>query len=62
MDRKKNIADIPEWFKGSRLNFAENLLRYEDNRIAIYTAGINWNSSFHNYINIMYNNEFCVKR
>ncbi|PRD26692.1 UNVERIFIED_CONTAM: Acetoacetyl-CoA synthetase [Trichonephila clavipes] len=29
----------PEWFKGARLNFAENLLRYRDERIAIISEG-----------------------
>ncbi len=27
-----------EWFKGSKLNFAENLLRYKDNRTAIISS------------------------
>ncbi|XP_005109630.1 acetoacetyl-CoA synthetase [Aplysia californica] len=39
IDRKKTIADIPEWFHGTRLNFAENLLRYDDDRTAIYASG-----------------------
>lgn len=39
VDTKKSIADIPEWFRGSRLNFAENLLRYDDDRVAIYASG-----------------------
>ena len=34
------MEDIPEWFHGARLNFAENLLCVEDNRVALYTAGI----------------------
>ncbi|XP_038056888.1 acetoacetyl-CoA synthetase-like [Patiria miniata] len=38
VDREKNISDIPEWFAGSRLNFAENLLRYTDERVALYEA------------------------
>ena len=39
IDKSKGIADIPEWFQGSRLNFAENLLRYNDDRVAIYSTG-----------------------
>ncbi|XP_041350326.1 acetoacetyl-CoA synthetase-like [Gigantopelta aegis] len=39
IDKTKGIADIPEWFHGARLNFAENLLRYRDDRIAIYSTG-----------------------
>ena len=39
VDTKKNISEIPEWFSESRLNFAENLLQGEEERIAIYEAG-----------------------
>ncbi|XP_013064717.2 acetoacetyl-CoA synthetase-like [Biomphalaria glabrata] len=39
IDKKLNISAIPEWFKGSRLNFAENLLRYDDDKVAIYATG-----------------------
>lgn len=39
VDTSKSIADIPEWFKGSRLNYAENLLKHKDNdKIALYAA------------------------
>lgn len=38
IDKELNIADIPTWFSGARLNFAENLLRCEDNRVAIYAT------------------------
>ena len=42
LPEKAGIADIPEWFKGSRLNFAENLLRCQDNQqIALYATGTN---------------------
>ena len=40
VDISKNIAEIPEWFCGSRLNYAENLLRYKDNRTAIIECGV----------------------
>ena len=33
------MDQIPEWFCGSRLNFAENLLRYQDDNVALYTSG-----------------------
>lgn len=39
IDTSKSIADVPEWFKGSRLNYAENLLKHKDNdKIALYAA------------------------
>ncbi|XP_031298352.2 acetoacetyl-CoA synthetase isoform X2 [Camelus dromedarius] len=39
VDTSKGIADVPEWFKGSRLNYAENLLRHKENdRVALYVA------------------------
>jgi len=39
VDKTKSIAEIPEWFTGSRLNFAENLLRFDDDKVAIYSTG-----------------------
>ncbi|KAK2495424.1 hypothetical protein MC885_016745 [Smutsia gigantea] len=39
VDTSKGIADVPEWFKGSRLNYAENLLQHKENdRVALYVA------------------------
>ncbi|XP_052830459.1 acetoacetyl-CoA synthetase [Octopus bimaculoides] len=38
IDKRLKIADIPEWFSGSELNYAENLLRFNDDRIAIYAT------------------------
>ncbi|XP_012518993.1 PREDICTED: acetoacetyl-CoA synthetase [Propithecus coquereli] len=39
VDTSKGIADVPEWFKGSRLNYAENLLQHKDNdKVALYVA------------------------
>ncbi|XP_058014457.1 acetoacetyl-CoA synthetase [Ahaetulla prasina] len=39
IDPSKSIVDVPEWFKGSRLNYAENLLKHEENdKIALYAA------------------------
>lgn len=35
VDETKSIDQIPEWFTGSRLNFAENILRYQDNHLAV---------------------------
>lgn len=35
----KQIGDIPEWFCGSRLNFAENLLRYDGAKVALIQCG-----------------------
>ena len=39
----ENIQKMPgaKWFPGSRLNFAENLLRFRDDRIAIYAKAEN---------------------
>ncbi|XP_078339308.1 acetoacetyl-CoA synthetase-like [Crassostrea virginica] len=39
IDKSKGISEIPTWFQGSRLNFAENLLRYNDDRVAVYMTG-----------------------
>ncbi|XP_030647611.1 acetoacetyl-CoA synthetase isoform X2 [Chanos chanos] len=39
IDVSKRISDIPEWFKGSRLNYAENLLKHkEQDKVALYAA------------------------
>lgn len=42
MDLSKSVTDIPEWFRGCRLNYAENLLHYASNhgdKTALITAG-----------------------
>ena len=40
VDMTKNISDIPEWFHGCELNFAENLLKHpDDNKVALITYG-----------------------
>ncbi|KAK7494055.1 hypothetical protein BaRGS_00014713 [Batillaria attramentaria] len=39
VDMSKNITENPEWFPGCRMNFAENLLRYNDDEVAIYATG-----------------------
>ncbi|XP_049326545.1 acetoacetyl-CoA synthetase [Astyanax mexicanus] len=39
VDVSKKISDVPEWFKGSRLNYAENLLKHKDqDKVALYAA------------------------
>ncbi|XP_030075223.1 acetoacetyl-CoA synthetase [Microcaecilia unicolor] len=39
VDRSKEIADVPEWFKGSRMNYAQNLLKHKENdKVALYAA------------------------
>ncbi|KAI5086922.1 acetoacetyl-CoA synthetase isoform X1, partial [Silurus meridionalis] len=39
VDMSKRISDVPEWFKGSRLNYAENLLKHTDQeKVALYAA------------------------
>ena len=39
IDKSQGIADIPRWFEGSLLNYAENLLSHEGNKVAVYAAG-----------------------
>lgn len=37
IDTSKRISEVPEWFKGSRLNYAENLLKHKDqDKVALY--------------------------
>ena len=37
IDMSKRISEIPKWFEGAKLNYAENLLRYpDDDKIAFY--------------------------
>uniref|UniRef100_A0A8D3DVW8 Acetoacetyl-CoA synthetase n=1 Tax=Scophthalmus maximus TaxID=52904 RepID=A0A8D3DVW8_SCOMX len=39
VDVTKQISDVPEWFKGARLNYAENLLKHADqDKVALYAA------------------------
>uniref|UniRef100_A0AAQ5Z4Q2 Acetoacetyl-CoA synthetase n=1 Tax=Amphiprion ocellaris TaxID=80972 RepID=A0AAQ5Z4Q2_AMPOC len=39
VDVTKRISDAPEWFKGARLNYAENLLKHADqDKVALYAA------------------------
>lgn len=42
IDASKRISDVPEWFKGARLNYAENLLKHSDqDKVALYAASKN---------------------
>lgn len=39
VDVSKWISDVPEWFKGAQLNYAENLLKHADqDKVALYAA------------------------
>lgn len=39
VDVSKRISDVPEWFKGAQLNYAENLLKHADqDKVALYAA------------------------
>ncbi|XP_048099975.1 acetoacetyl-CoA synthetase [Alosa alosa] len=39
IDVSKKISEVPEWFKGSRLNYAENLLKHKDqDKVALYAT------------------------
>jgi acetoacetyl-CoA synthetase len=42
VDLSKTVADVPEWFRGCRMNYSENLLRHataRGDKTAIITAG-----------------------
>lgn len=47
VDISKRISDVPEWFKGSRMNYAENLLKHKDqDKVALYAASkYGWGNS-----------------
>lgn len=39
VDASQRISDVPEWFRGARLNYAENLLKHTDqDKVALYAA------------------------
>ncbi|XP_035228291.1 acetoacetyl-CoA synthetase-like [Stegodyphus dumicola] len=38
VDMNVPMEDLPPWFEGARLNFAENLLKYRDNHTALISA------------------------
>ncbi|UJR15921.1 hypothetical protein I4U23_002842 [Adineta vaga] len=38
LEEDKKMNEIPRWFVGARLNYAENLLRFKDDRVAIYSC------------------------
>uniref|UniRef100_A0A3B3YSD9 Acetyl-coenzyme A synthetase N-terminal domain-containing protein n=1 Tax=Poecilia mexicana TaxID=48701 RepID=A0A3B3YSD9_9TELE len=43
VDVSKRISDVPEWFKGARLNFAENLLKHANqDKVALYAGSPNY--------------------
>lgn len=33
------MGDFHEWFAGAKMNYAENILKYRDNHIALIAAG-----------------------
>ncbi|XP_064111311.1 acetoacetyl-CoA synthetase-like [Macrobrachium nipponense] len=39
VDTSLDITQVPRWFAGAKLNFAENLLRFQDERVALYATG-----------------------
>ncbi|KAJ1657304.1 hypothetical protein IWQ61_003279 [Dispira simplex] len=39
LDPTVPMDEIPEWFQGARFNFAENLLRFDDDRVALVCCG-----------------------
>jgi len=38
LEENKKMNEIPRWFVGAHLNYAENLLRHNDDRVAIYAC------------------------
>ena len=45
IDVNKRVSDVPEWFKGARLNYAENLLKHTDlDQVALYASSKNTHS------------------
>ena len=41
VDISKKISDIPEWFCGCQLNYAENLLKHPDgDKVALIACGM----------------------
>lgn len=49
VDADASISDIPKWFLGVRMNYAENLLRYDDDRVALYGASEGKGDSISSY-------------
>ena len=39
VDTKKPITNVPQWFIGANMNYAENILRYDDDQFALFGAG-----------------------
>lgn len=39
VDMKANITQVPKWFGGAKLNYAENLLKYDDDGVALISTG-----------------------
>ncbi|XP_068220574.1 acetoacetyl-CoA synthetase-like [Palaemon carinicauda] len=39
VDTSLDITQVPKWFSGAKMNFAENLLRFQDDRVAMYATG-----------------------
>ena len=39
VDSNLAITDFPKWFPGMKLNFAENLLKFRDEKIALRQTG-----------------------
>ncbi|GFT25440.1 acetoacetyl-CoA synthetase [Nephila pilipes] len=39
IDLNVPMSDSPKWFEGAKLNYAENVLRYKDDRVALIVDG-----------------------
>ncbi|ORX97489.1 acetoacetate-CoA ligase [Basidiobolus meristosporus CBS 931.73] len=49
VDESLKVSDLPEWFQGTRLNYAENLLWRQDDKVAIISTGEKREPSFLTY-------------
>ncbi|KAG8176260.1 hypothetical protein JTE90_016425 [Oedothorax gibbosus] len=39
VDVDAKLSDLPVWFEGAKLNFAENVLKFRDDRVALIVSG-----------------------
>lgn len=39
VDKKLSIVENPKWFTGARLNYAENILKFKGDGVAVYSTG-----------------------
>ncbi|GFT19860.1 acetoacetyl-CoA synthetase [Nephila pilipes] len=49
IDLNVPMSDLPKWFEGAKLNHAENLLKYRDDRLALIIDGENTESETYTF-------------